>query len=208
MHYIRFLKPPRLLAGSTPTVSAKVTVTTDLGESFLFSELILLVELELDDGTNVGKGCEYLWKGQDGMRSIEVKLLVPSTLRRSGKNFKMLIRPKDIIYSVDSFSAALKSYLTINSKQGGVLAVRSMKIDPNPPANGQSSVVTSMAERVFRSGHREVRIWEETGESIARHIWYDYLREVCPSFPPLTNTTQGRRIDTIILPAQYPRADN
>lgn len=204
MHYIRFLKPPRLQGGSAPTLSAKITVTTDLGESFLFSEVILLVELELDDGSTVGKSCEYLWKGQDGMRSIEVKILVPPTLKRSGKKFKMLIRPKDKMYTVDSFSAASNLDITNTNNQGGVMAVRSMKIEAVPSINGPGSVTTGMAERVFTYGNSEIRIWEETGESIARHIWYDQVGQVCPFLLLPTNCTKGRWIDTIILPPQHP----
>ena len=179
MHYIRFLKPPRFLGGPASTLNAKITITTDLGESFLFLELILLVELELEDGSKVGKGHEYLWKGQDGMRSVEVKIPVSPALRRSGRKFKMLVRPKDTTYAVNSFSAALGLSSTNISSQGGVVAVRSMEIDASQSINNsQGSIPIGMAERVFQGGDKELRIWEETGESIARHIWYDHLGQV------------------------------
>ena len=180
MHYIRFLKPPRLLGGSALTLNAKVTITTDLGESFLFSKLILLVELELSDGTKVGKGSEYVWNGQDGMRSVEIKLPISPVLMRNGKKFMLLVRPKDAVYAVDSFSAALLLDVTSSKCQGGVVAVRSMEIDASASIKGQSTVAISMAERVFLSEDRRVRIWEETGESIARHIWYDQFGQVRP----------------------------
>jgi len=68
---------------------------------------------------------------------------------------------------VDSFEGVLAS-----KSQGGIVTVRSMEIDVQ---SGQATG-TGMAERVFSSSLRSdrtgVHIWEETGESIARHVWY------------------------------------
>jgi hypothetical protein len=78
MHYIRFLKPLRLLPGSSPTLGAKVTVTTDLGESFLCLDIPLSAEVWLEDGKNALLAKVYQWKGSNGMRSFEITLPVPS----------------------------------------------------------------------------------------------------------------------------------
>lgn len=183
MHYIRFLKPPRLLSASSSTplsISAKITVTTDLGESFLLANTSLVVALELDDGTSllgVGKGREYVWTGRDGMRSLELVIPIPMSKgkrKMSGQVVRMLVRPKEEGFSVESFEKLLDNK---DSDNGGcVVTVRSMAIDISSGANGGKAPGVGMAERVFSMGagynKRRVRIWEETGESIARHIWY------------------------------------
>ncbi|TVY20536.1 UPF0665 family protein [Lachnellula arida] len=179
MHYIRFLKPPRLLGGrrgNAPSVlKAKVTVTTDLGESFLWANVDLVVELTDGTGKRVlerGKG--YTWKGSEGMRSLEVELLIPAfRVKESGGVLRMLVRLREDFLSVENFERILgdSDEHEGTGEMGGVMAVRSMAIDipsnqslPIPPS-------TSMAERTFRFGISEIHIWEETGESIARHIW-------------------------------------
>jgi hypothetical protein len=185
MHYIRILKPPRLIPASPPfSLSAKITITTDLGESFLSSNIPIFVELEFEDGTSVlgeRKGRDFLWRGRDGMRSLEV--VVPLLLSRGkrklgGEMVMMLIRPKEDRLAVDSFSKVLdnqgENHDSVN--EGGIVPVRSMAIDISPGAMAKAPGV-GMAERVFSMGslskEKRVRIWEETGESIARHLWYD-----------------------------------
>ena len=200
MHYIRILKPPRLLPSSTPlSLSAKITITTDLGESFLVSNIPLLAELEFEDGTLVlgeGKSREYVWRGRDGMRSLEivVPIILPRGKRKlEGEVVRMLIRPKEGDFAVDSFENVLDGQNVPREEEGegGVVAVRSMSIDISPAAKPDRVSGVGMAERVFSfgSGHdvKKVRIWEETGESIARHIWYDWIRTGTSIFHSSTN---------------------
>jgi len=171
MHYIRFLKPPRLMTGKASTLVSKITITTDLGESFLFTDIPFVAELEFEGGSKIGSAVEYLWNGRDGMRSLEIKVPFPASVGRTGKKVKLLVRPKDDVRAVNTFLKALGEQNEPDlDAQGGVVAVRSMSIDTN--AKGQNNVSASMAERVFTSGKKEIHIWEETGESIARHIWY------------------------------------
>jgi len=170
MHYIRFLKPPRVLPSSPQTLSAKITVTTDLGESFLYADVSLVVELEYGNRSSVVEGKEYLWKGRDGMRSLEVSIpMIITGKRYSYPIVRMLVRPKEDKYAMDTFGAILGEVNIHNSENaGGIVAVRSMDVY----LNGQKDSTPSMAERIFSSTGKEIRICEETGESIARHIWY------------------------------------
>ena len=180
MHYIRILKAPRLHATSPLSLTAKIAITTDLGESFLLSNISLIVELESEDGTSVlgtGKGREYVWRGRDGMRGLEIVIPLPAA---KGKRkivremVRMLVRPKEEQHAVKSFGKVLEGQH--EEKEGGVVAVRSMAVDISPGAKSEKAAGVGMAERVFSTGIEEnekrVRIWEETGESIARHIWY------------------------------------
>lgn len=144
------------------------------------------------------KGREYVWKGRDGMRSLEV--LIPVTLSKGkrklgGEMVRMLIRPKEEEFAVDSFQKVLSGHTKGDEgDEGGVVAVRSTAIDISPGAKADKAPGVGMAERVFSIGsgndQKRVRIWEETGESIARHIWYamDPDRYVLSFIPQLTFT--------------------
>jgi hypothetical protein len=155
-------------------LTAKVTVTTDLGEAFLAEDVGLVVQLEMDNGDGMGRvvhlpGKEYVWKGRDGMRSLEVEIRIPlGQDKQEGRTLKMLVRPKDVKLAVESFAHVFGEK---GGDGAGVVAVRSM--DVRTKTEGMS-----LAERVFSHGTGEkieVCIWEETGESIARHIWYGAL---------------------------------
>jgi hypothetical protein len=169
MHYIRFLKSPKILGEA---LVAKITVTTDLGESFLVADVQIAVDVVAEDGESIlGPGREYMWKGTEGMRSLEVSL--PMEKVRKVEKIRMVVAANGEAY-VDSF----EKVLGMDNKErqvkddGGIITVRSMEIDVR---TGQT-IGTGLAERVFRSTIRndwtEVHIWEETGESIARHVWY------------------------------------
>ncbi|EPE31635.1 S-adenosyl-L-methionine-dependent methyltransferase [Glarea lozoyensis ATCC 20868] len=170
MHYIRFLKPPRLtsnaLRAGPSSLTAKITITTDLGESFLWSNIIVIAETVADDGqTVIGRAKELEWKGEDGMRALEAVLQIPA---RHKDDIRMLIRPKDQNLAVDSCFAVLEG-----KNEGGVVAVRSMSMSQKGNATSSNTSQPPLAERVFNTGKegKDLHIWEETGESIARHIW-------------------------------------
>ncbi|TEY71516.1 hypothetical protein BOTCAL_0091g00010 [Botryotinia calthae] len=171
MHYIRLFKQPRLVpiassaSSSSPRIlSAKITITTDLGESYLMSDVKLRAEVEVD-GISLGSGKEYIWKGTNGMRSLEIQ--IPIKVQRGVEQWTtMIVRPAENIYGVDSF----EDVLGISQNEGGIVKVRSRSIDLKTGATRSEG----MAERVFSTGYGrrdKIRIWEETGESIARHIW-------------------------------------
>lgn len=177
MHYIRFLKPPRLVTSSrAQTLSAKITITTDLGESFLCADVSLIVELQCSDQScvQVGNGTEFLWKGKEGMRSLEVS--VRTSTRKSGctsPNLRMLVRPKEEKYAMVVFDAIVdEKNIRYPEDAGGIVAVWSMDIDTKTTPDNQNNGTARMAERFFTTIRKDIRICEETGESIARHIWY------------------------------------
>jgi len=176
MHYIRFLKPPRVLKGSKLVVKAKVTMTTDLGESFLWDTVDLLVELRDGNGSVVGNGKAFTWKGSDGMRSLEVDVQITESKHQDLRDgLRMLVRPKDEGSSVATFEAVLRA-----EDVGRIVPVTSWEIEVNPQKASQQDIIP-MAERIFNVERTKLCIWEETGESIARHIWYAPLAcfQVC-----------------------------
>ncbi|KAH6707766.1 putative methyltransferase-domain-containing protein [Leptodontidium sp. MPI-SDFR-AT-0119] len=165
MHYIRFLKSPKSITDSRGkhVLSAVITITTDLGDSFLCSDLSLLVELEDTDGTKLvdgGRAKEYLWTGSDGFKGLPVEIPIRKQTMRASVEVKMVVRAKEELRMVESFDHALGNRLNFVEDGGGVVALR---------GNAQGS---GMVERVFRYGDgQKIQIWEEAGESIARHIW-------------------------------------
>ena len=177
MHYIRFLKSPKLVRvrvdarDGRQTVDAKITVTTDLGESFLGADIGLVVCLIDGGGKNtLGPGKKYSWNGGKGMRSLEVSVPV-ARLLRTGR-VRMVVSPKEELYKAGTFEQVLGGEAINEDESGGVVAIRSMEIN----LQDGKPVGTGMAERVFTStagnATKEIHIWEETGESIARHVWY------------------------------------
>jgi len=169
MHYIRFLKSPKVVGeGDEKALVAKITIATDLGESFLAADVAVHVCVVGRDGEGIlGPEKEYVWKGREGMRSLEVRL----PMRRVSK--------VDVVRMVvcatgDAYTDTFESVLGIDYSSrkvencGGVVTARNLEIDVR---SGQT-IGTGMVERVFRNERAAIHIWEETGESIARHVWY------------------------------------
>lgn len=171
MHYIRFLKSPRFIDNSlrnTPSsLTAKITITTDLGESFLWEDISIIAELVAENGeTVITKGTEYSWKGREGMRSLEVSLRIP---KRTEGVVRMRVCPASKDLDVENLSDVVER--VAKEEEGNVVGVRSMDVKLLPSISKE--VQPPLAERVFQigEGKEALHIWEETGESIARHIW-------------------------------------
>lgn len=96
------------------------------------------------------------------MRALEVIVPFPA---KSAVDVRMVVRPKEEGY-LASFEMALEdsSVKNVEEEEGRIVNVKSMPID----VSGKKNLPTGMAGRTFGTVH----IWEETGESIARHIWY------------------------------------
>jgi hypothetical protein len=202
MHYIRFLKSPKIIGdGNGKALVAKITITTDLGESLLSADVgICVYVVDVDGESILGPGREYIWKGREGMRSQEVNLPMK-------KVRKLDIVRMCVVSTGDAFIDNFESVLGVDKvrkveSQGGVAPVRSMEIDVR---TGQA-IGTGLAERVFRNNLAEIHIWEETGESIARHVWYACSGQVRPSLP--TDIEQGRWSRIIIIYRISPQSQN
>jgi hypothetical protein len=79
----------------------------------------------------------------------------------------LLIRPEKACHQVITFTDVLDA-----TGEGGVVAVRSMSIDTSLSKKEKFEVPLALRSFKNGSGTRYISIWEETGESIARHIWY------------------------------------
>lgn len=150
--YIRFLKPPKI--DQKGHVRALITITTDLGDGFYPTDLTLYAMI-----TTTGNREDWMseWqtlKWKNGMRTLWVDIVKadadPPVDLRLVVNSKRSTEGNNI--SVENIPEILGIWSDVFSK------------DKNQAG--------SMIERRYRIDSGPVRVMmEETGESIARHIW-------------------------------------
>lgn len=166
--YIRFLKTPRFQAqkgqkAGSCSVSALVCITTDLGDSFLSDDVHLLVTLALagtSDVHHVISRKVLVWNA--GNRELPISLgPFPSQLAR-----------RDVVLGVNATdprkpSSVLADHLS--SRSGMPLVISGWSA---PFGGSQSQTADRLIQRRLDvNGKLEMNFWEETGNSIARHVW-------------------------------------
>ncbi|KAL1591625.1 hypothetical protein SLS60_011875, partial [Paraconiothyrium brasiliense] len=183
MRYVRFLKTPRVVHVKnrrSAHVSCLITITSDLGESFLPCSLTLSAELfqdkrlasDFEFGFDLDSDAQIVvseilpstnnltaWKmvrWSEGMRDLPIILPLSRDYERNGP---LVVRigtePKS---DSDEFDRLL------HQDSRGVVSVWSAPF--NLP---DGATISRTVERRFNIGHRTHRIFEETDESIARH---------------------------------------
>lgn len=160
MRYVRFLKPPRVVADkstSKPQISCLITITSDLGDSFLPYDLELAAELlSLHQTEEVVVWRTVQWKA--GMRSLPI-------------TFPLIKGSKAHKYRIRIGGEPKSTYDDFNKLSGeatcGVVSAWSQEFSPST-----STTAAKLVDRRFRlSNDQVIRLSEETGESIARHLW-------------------------------------
>jgi predicted nicotinamide N-methyase len=157
MRYIRFLKPPKIKG---TTISCLITITSDLGESFFPEQVNLTGALQaaLPNG-DIYTSKALKWEPQ--MRSLPLEFSIkdctidwPAKVHVSIRNAPDL----DLLASQGS-----------GFELPNIISAWSDVLDPISSISQTGRVV----ERRFNSlDDRVISMWEETGESIARHLWY------------------------------------
>ena len=154
MHYIRFLSPPKVLQGpkSTLTVTAVVAVTTDLGDDFFPEDLTLNARLlDAHNPDKILEKKEYAWQGL----SRALKLSLQCASKYVSRDVRMHVTTSETIAGlqvkhVPSILDVWSAPFHLTDKQ---------RADP-------------MVQRELKlPNNSSLRILEETGDSIARHIW-------------------------------------
>ncbi|KAI9370323.1 putative methyltransferase-domain-containing protein [Aspergillus egyptiacus] len=159
VYYIRFLKTPRLQKQKSGPVSASalICITTDLGDAFLSEDVDLLVFLRLSRGAKVV--CQGRLQWQAGKRELPISLgPLPASISQESVIMEVTSQTSGRLLS-DSLQDQHKIPLVISGWSA-------------PFGGLQSPVADKLIERRF--GVTEgvnLSIWEETGNSIARHIW-------------------------------------
>ncbi|KAH6612633.1 putative methyltransferase-domain-containing protein [Boeremia exigua] len=152
MRYIRFLKTPRIAADKRtgkPHATCLIALTSDLGDSTLPYDTPLVADL-LSARDEVVASRTALWPA--GARTLAISLPLkpafPAVLR-----LRISTAP----------AAAHDTFAALCAAAPAVLSAWSAEFSraPAPP----------LVQRRLRIAHRTVSVWEETGDSIARHLW-------------------------------------
>lgn len=157
MRYVRFLKTPKLQDDS---IKATITITSDLGESFLNEEVQLAATLRAADPK--GDIClRTALKWKPGIRALSVSFSLAK--RKIAWPVRVHVAPKDAP-DPDCFDMQ-------HGVPGlpNIISAWSDILDPSE----NIAVASKTVERRFKPlNSRVLRMWEETGESIARHLWF------------------------------------
>lgn len=160
MRYVRFLKTPRIVTEKGTgriQISCLITITSDLGDSFLAHDVQLSAELlTADPPEEIRIWQSVRWKS--GMRSLPISFPANKNRNSSRLLLRVGVEPKS---TVDEYTNLLEE------ESCSVVSAWSLGFSSSSPA----VQVEKLVERRFKVGNGEIRILEETGESIARHLW-------------------------------------
>ncbi|KAK5122414.1 hypothetical protein LTR85_003998 [Meristemomyces frigidus] len=156
MHYIRFLKTPKIhVDNSTVLLKAVVTVTTDLGETFHPSRLELVATVrDVQEDGEIYLRRRIQWPGK-GARSVPISFDLsrqdvewPACLHVAVKQTSGNIKPSGFLPPiVDVWSGTLN------------------------PTKGKFESGWRVERRFTSLSERTVSLLEDAGDSIARHLW-------------------------------------
>lgn len=169
MHYIRFLKLPKLAASKNNTheCCSKITIQNDLGELFLTSALPLEVILL------VNQRQQYLYQleWQPYARTLDINFTIPNKYLQD-TNGRLL--PCELIVQRRSRCSNGTKHSTKNSTQSdrNTTQDKGRIISIYSEVFGLDHGNTTTVKRILPLNHgTTIIIREEKGESIARHIW-------------------------------------
>ena len=154
VYYIRFLKTPQVSRKrpSSVTITTLVTITSDLGDTFLTTDENVIGRLiDANNETIVFSETSAQWRARS--RILSLKFDVP-------------IRPSQ---------TALRMHVTTETTLKAIeMAIMPTIIDVWSYSFGQEDGTRAalvVERRLWLAADECVQIWEETGDSIARHIW-------------------------------------
>lgn len=154
VHYLRFLRTPQIanISRKTVEVSAVTAVTTDLGDSFFSQDVTIIARIV--DATKHGEilcSAEVSWK--NGSRAG--KIILQCNAKHTGRLVHLHLTTRDTISA--HASREIPPIVDVWSSQFTIKA--------------QAKAAPLVERRFQLPAKAQARIWEETGDSIARHIW-------------------------------------
>ncbi|CAG8090227.1 unnamed protein product [Penicillium salamii] len=173
VYYVRFLKTPRIQKGS---ITALICITTDLGDAFLAEDADLVLTVEKDK--------EVVYKSQIKWNAYNREL--PITLGPLPVNLiKTLVLKVDAEAEPPSKS---KSISESDLSPSIPLIVGAI----SAPFGPQNTPAAKLVQRTINAPEAvRLQVWEETGNSIARHIWDAGLATVVYLGETLQRMSQG-----------------
>lgn len=155
VHYIRFLRTPQVsdVSRKSLDVSAVAAVTTDLGDAFLSQELTVIARIiEATGNGEILASAEFSWR----IGSRALKINVPCAPKIQGRLVCLQLTTRDTISACISYEIP------------AVIDIWSTPFSIKPRVKSEPLV----ERRLQLNGKSTAKIWEETGDSIARHIWF------------------------------------
>lgn len=165
MHYIRFLKTPKCnTEHGALVVTALITIASDLGESFFPDDVSISARVICGGGEKTC-GSEELFKWTGAMRSLKIQLRISQKLKSA---FVLKLTAVDVNEKIEGQGGDIMLLPIVLDAWSGL-------VDPRGMVETEK-----MVERRFGFIHGgELRIWEETGESLARHLWSETVNNIC-----------------------------
>ncbi|KAI1409293.1 putative methyltransferase-domain-containing protein [Hypoxylon sp. FL1857] len=177
MHYIRLLRPAKLDASDRrrPIISLLITITTDLGDSFLYPDEPVDLVVAADDaaGQSVLLRTDPPPRWAAGMRVLDVKLPVKPHLRRDDVTCVIKIHPARQPLPLGALKSdhVLPWRIASDSPASqGLIMPATVEI-----VGGVCAPISVRTLQLGTGSQPENRLTldleEDIGESIARHIW-------------------------------------
>ena len=206
MHYIRFLRPPRVASsGKTHQIELLFIISTDLGDSLLFPDEPLELAVEAYVG---GSGAspiplsgkdQVVWK--PGQRVVKSTFRIPPPVSKAltaGRDIELCIRPEGK-FSADEAQAVLPRG---SGEEDGL--VMPVWLTLNSGGGSEQETSTRKLRLWEASGEQsQLEIFEDVGEpkSLARHVWDGGLVTVCALgglvHDPALEASQGSCIQAV-----------
>ncbi|KAI9841214.1 MAG: hypothetical protein M1837_000941 [Sclerophora amabilis] len=163
MHYIRFVKPPKIVSSRTSNgkkIIALITLTSDLGDSFYPARALIKTILTTTGRHGHSDQCKTLtWEA--GMRSLQLEFDLNSLDPRQSLQVGVIGQEPERKSDHAYYPTLPPDMVT------PIMAARSLPFTPD-----QHGEAAKKAERQLRlPGGSVLSICEDTGDSIARHVW-------------------------------------
>lgn len=144
------------------SLKAVITITTDLGETFYLDDISLAASLRSPEPD----GDLYLrrsiaWTG--GMRSLAITMDITHS---------EVEWPASLHVGLRSKRAHLSDHFETLNKANEMPAIISVWSEPLHPTKGSFHTSKRVERHFMPLSNRSLHIFEDTGESIARHLWY------------------------------------
>ncbi|KEY66903.1 hypothetical protein S7711_08183 [Stachybotrys chartarum IBT 7711] len=173
MHYIRLLRPPKIAGPvARPHVELLITITTDLGDSFLHPDepIPLTVTARAPSGSaqwTLSSDGQVSW--QPGMRVAKPRIALPPAVSQAlakGVDVELRIGTGERLAATGMYGI-----LRASTSEHGLVLPASVVV-----SQGHADVDV-LTRRIYLANGPDymsslfVEVEEEIGESIARHIW-------------------------------------
>ena len=163
VHYIRFLKAPFICSANNGlrkvhVVKALITITTDLGDDFFAKDVFLDAEVSMSNGE---KNAHYrhraFWKGGSRVLWIEVDV---SCFHQAEEPWTLAV-----------MSASQEAGLQFDVLSAGTIPEVFSAWSYVSHEAADTANLNRIERRFMLPSGNILSIFEDTGESIARHIW-------------------------------------